>query len=186
MPVLTSGENISLRSAPGEVLVFKSTKLHFQEMHLDLKNELTDILLRITFRTGKKKIYFKDRARKSLGDGWGKEHSASLGFVAGGSATITVHNCSAASGYNRYQILVNGTTAGVFDSRISGSWTNISYTNKLVSVIPPDQTRGEGASGLPTRRLGIRTEVPGPSLDVFSYKISELLQEERQGLYIEE
>ena len=155
-------------------------------MHLDLKNELGDILLRITFRTGKKKIYFKDRARKSLGDGWGKEQSAGLGFAAGGSATITVHNCSTASGYNRYQILVNGTTTGLFDSRISGLWTNISYMNKLVSVIPPDQTRGDGASGPSTRRLGIRTEIPGPSLDVFTYKISELLDEERQALWLEE
>ena len=149
-------------------------------MHLDLKNELGDILLRITFRTEKKRIYFKDRASKSLGDGWGKEHSAGLGFVSGGSATITVHNCSTASssGSNRYQILVNGTTAGLFDSRISGSWTNISYTNKLITR---EQTMVEGASGL-TRQLGIQTEVPGPSLDVFSYKISELLHEEQQAL----
>jgi len=180
--LLKSGEKISLRSAPGEVLVFKSSKLHFEEMHLDLKNEPGDILLRITFRTGKRRIYFKDRARKSLGDGWGKEQSAGLGFVSGGSATITVHKCFTASGSNRYQILVNGTSAGLFDSRISGSWTNIVYTNKLISQ---EQTRVEDTSG-PIRRLGIQTEVPGPSLDVFSYKISELLYEERQALYLEE
>ena len=65
--------------------------------------------------------------------------------------------------------------AGLFDSRILGSWTNISYMNKLITR---EQTMVEGTSGL-TRQLGIQTEVPGPLLDIFSYKISELLHKEQ-------
>ena len=98
--------------APEDVLVSKSSKLHFQEIKLhfqkfqiDLQNEPGDILLRITFRTGKEKIYFQDRAGKSLGDGWGEVQGVRMGFRADGPVTITVHNCSTASESNRYQIL---------------------------------------------------------------------------------
>ena len=140
---LKSGCTISMCSAPDEVLVIKSTRFDFEphkigalkvgtreEMYLDLQNERGDILLRITFRTGTKKIFFNDRACKSLGDGWGKEQSASLESVRGDpGVTITVHNRST-SGSNRYQILLGLTTVGHFDSRISGSWTNIRYRNE--------------------------------------------------------
>jgi len=108
-----------------------------------------------------------------MGDGWGKEQSASLESVCGDPGVkITVHNCST-SGPNRYQILVGLITVGYFDSRISGPWTNITYTNKNIWL-------KKGSYPLKT------FAVLSSSLKVRRYKIADLLPEERQAFSWEE
>ena len=167
-----------MRPASEEVLVIKSTRFDFEphkkarkpeEMHIDLQNEPGDILLRLTLRTGTKKIFFNDRASKSLGDGWGKEQSASVESVHGDpGVTITVHSRSTSSGSNQYQILFGLTTVGHFDSRISGPWTSIRYTNKNMWCARNSLD------------FQVTFAVLSSSLKVCLYKISDLLPEERK------
>ena len=104
------GTTLSLVSALGCVLVFKSRfdlagYIESDESYLDLHNQNGNIVLRITFRKRQQKIFFNDRAYKSLRDGLGKEPSTDSGSLyvdqlKDSGVTITVHNC----GPNRYQI----------------------------------------------------------------------------------
>jgi hypothetical protein len=165
------GDPLSLKFLPGYVLVFKSTRFDLekdpgsqsQESHLDLYNVNDDIILRMTFRAGQKKIFCNDRASKSLRDGWGKERSVDLGPLdferLRGGVTISLRTFwSDDFRITRYQILLDLTTLCYFDSRFPGPATQMSYSQRSVLDRP---------------------QLSDP-VQVVSYKIEDLQPEERR------
>jgi len=159
----TSGTVLVLKPAPGERLEPEARAL---DLPFDLKlfNKTDDILLHISFSTTR--ITFKDYARRSLGDGRGKEQTVDMNFnrsVTYGD-TVSIHHYVTDSEFGRYQILLNGITVYHFDKRVPGAATHLSYT-RLVQVL---------------NRL---YHYWGPdSWDVDVYQIGDLLPEDRLAL----
>jgi hypothetical protein len=159
------GKKITTYLIPGTVVTFKSTLLNLdagsQESYLDLYNLSGDIILRITLRGGKNKIFCNDYTPKSLQSGWGKVRSADLDVNwQSEGATISVYNFLTESKLPRYQILVNLTTVCYFDSRFPGSVNRMSYS--------------ERSSTLPS--------ILSDPLGVVSYAMLELQPEERRAI----
>jgi len=135
--VLKRGRNIPLNFTSGTVLVLKPApgkELEPGARALDLPfdfklfNKTGDILLHISFSATR--ITFKDYARRSLGDGRGKEQTVDMNFnrsVMYGD-TVSIHHYVTDSDFERYQILLNGITVYHFDKRVPGPATEISYT----------------------------------------------------------
>jgi len=97
---------------------------------LDLHNKKGDILLQIWFSTNR--IFFRDRARRSLGDGWGEPHEVEMTEVdlkdrSVFEITISIHHYLTESEFGRYQILFNGVTIAHFEKRFPGPATEITY-----------------------------------------------------------
>ena len=173
---LTAGKELPLNGfSPGMIIAFKSDKLDLTlsrdkgrvsvnpRIDLDLCNINNDIILRITIFRGKNKIFFNDRADKSLLDGWGQEKCVELSQVdvdkwQRSGVTISVHNCSTSS-KEQYQILFDLTTIYHFDKRFPGPAIKIKY-----SAEPPYKSD----SGIPAH--GILSD----PLRVFTYHLDDL------------
>ena len=133
--ILAKGKKISLEFTSGMVLVLKPVQFPFtvspsaamstlkpKPIHLDLYNKYGDILLRMTFDPGmlgrNHKIICNDRARKSLGDGWGQAQKVDVDKSFDQSQfTISVHHDSE---FGRYQILLDKSTICHFDKCLPG------------------------------------------------------------------
>ena len=112
---LSTGKELPLSLSPGMIIALKSAKLDLtlvprvdewvpviHRMDLDLCNIDNDIILRITFFRGTKKVIFNDCADESLLDGWEKAESVKLCQVdldrwQRSGVTISVHDCSTPS-----------------------------------------------------------------------------------------
>ena len=158
---LGDDKNIPLNFTSGTILVLKSQGMVKPSgacgFALDLKlfNETDDILLNISFLTSR--IIFKDYACRSLGDGWGKEHTVDLKGKSMEGVKVSVHHYLTDSKFGRYQILLDGITVYHFDKRLPGPARRISYF-----------------------RIG---GYCGPSSwDVVVYQIDDLLPEEQLAL----
>ena len=97
---------------------------------LGLYNEKGDILLQIWFST--ERIAVRDRACRSLGDGWGKSQTVDMTQVdlKGQSVLgvrVSIHHYLTDSKFGRYQILFNGITIAHFDKWFPGPATKIDY-----------------------------------------------------------
>jgi len=131
------------RFVPGKLIAFKSDAFDLRGLldhatNLDLYNDHNDILLRITIRRGHNKVFFNDRANKSLVDGWGQEQSVDLNPVDISrwrrfGVTISVHDCSTQSS-ERYQILFDLSTVYIFDKRFLGPAIKVVYQQTLSEV----------------------------------------------------
>ena len=157
--VLKRGDDIPLNFASRTILTLKPTAVsrapsHFGPFDLNLINENGDILLHISFSTGR--VTFCDRARRSFGESWGEDHTVRMRGRLRYWVTVSVHHYLTDSKFGRYQILLNGITVYHFDKRFAGPARYISYTR--------------GANGGP------------PSWVVYSYQIDDLLPEERLAL----
>jgi len=150
--ILAKGRVIPLDFMSGMILVLKPTQSPFaisssetmstlkpKPIHLDLYSQNGDILLRITFDPGmlgrNHKIFCNERARKSLGDGWGEEQKVDVdkSFDAWNDSQfkISVHHYSTDSEFGRYQILLGKTTVCHFDKHIPGRATKLTYTGNM-------------------------------------------------------
>jgi hypothetical protein len=143
---LRAGEELPLTFSPGMVIALKSSQFKWIDpffnsvgrtprMDLDLCNIDNDIILRITFFRGQKKVFFNDRADKSLLDGWGQDRIVKLsrGDVdkwERSGVTISVHDCSTPS-KEQYQILFDLTTVYYFEKRFPGPPIKIRYSPAL-------------------------------------------------------
>ena len=140
-----------LNSSAGKIIAFKSTRfdLHLlphpttnlrataarsSATHLDLYNIKNDIILRITIRFGQNKVFFNDRADKSLLDGWGQEKSVDLNPVDVErwkrlGVTISVYDpYPRAHSKEQYQILFDLTTVFYFDKRFPEPAIKMGYS----------------------------------------------------------
>ena len=132
---LHKGSKQPLHLSSGSVVAFKSTLFNltksslWRSSFLNLDNKDGDTILRIFFHSGEKKIFWRDYTSKSLLDDWGKVREADLdvGPLQHRGATISVYSFLTDSRLTRYQILVNRTTVGYFDSRARGPVTKIYY-----------------------------------------------------------
>jgi len=167
--VLEDDRKIPLNFTSGTVLVLKPAPGKEFEPGADLPfdfklfNKTGDILLHISFSATR--ITFKDYARRSLGDGRGKEQTVDMNFnrsVMYGD-TVSIHHYVTDSDFERYQILLNGITVYHFDKRVPGPATQISY--KYVAS-PYDRKKHWGPS----------------YWDVDVYQIGDLLLEDRLAL----
>jgi hypothetical protein len=152
---LKPGKELPLRNfSAGMIIAFKSTRfdLNYHQStpfnphlsgpttapptatHLDLYNAKNDIVLRITFRNGQDKVFFNDRADKSLLDGWGQEQSVDLNPEdvekwRRSGVTISVHYSLPNSRSNeQYQILFDLTTVFYFDIRFPEPAIKMGYS----------------------------------------------------------
>jgi hypothetical protein len=147
---LSSGKELPLRLSPGRIVALNSAKFDLTvpndwasvspRMDLDLWNINNDLILRITILRGTNKVFFNDRADKSLLDGWGQEQSVELSQVDVDKwqllgVTISVHDCSTRS-KEQYQILFDLTTMFFFDKRFPGPPIKIEYSSQR----SPDDT----------------------------------------------
>ena len=173
--ILKKGGEISLDFTSGVVLVLKPTQFPFamspseaisalkpRPVHLDLHNENGDTLLRITFDPGTlgrhHKIIFNDRARISLGDGWGEAQQVDVDKSYEGwndsQFTVSMHHYFTDSKFGRYQILLGKTTICHFDKCFPGQAKQLTYTGNmslgpdswdvtvyLISDLHPDERR---------------------------------------------
>jgi hypothetical protein len=180
---LRAGREVFFNFKPGMVIALKSTQFKWRDsfssflgsaertprMDLDLCNIKDDIILRITFLKGQNKVFFNDRAHKSLLDGWGEEKSVKLsrGDVdrwERSGVTISVHDCSTPS-KEQYQILFDITTVYYFEKRFPGRPIMIRYS--------PDLTDSTGE--------------PSPSilsdpLEMITYNLDDLPPMEKQAI----
>ena len=142
---LSAGKELPLNGfSSGMIIALKSAKFDLTvppdndwvsvspRMDLDLWNVNNDIILCITILRGKNKVFFNDRADKSLLDGWGQEKSVELSPVdvdrwQRSGVTISVHDCSTSS-KEQYQILFDLTTMCHFDKRFPGPPIKIEYS----------------------------------------------------------
>ena len=168
--VLENGKKIPLNFTSGTVLVLKpgtaggranlNASGRWPAFVLELFNATGDILLYISISP--RRITFKDFAHRSLGDGWGKEQTVEMKFAHEGG-TVSIHHYMNDSKFGRYQILLNGITVCLFDKRLPGPATWISYKD---DVTP----RGDHGGW-------------GPFYwDVGVYQIGDLLPEDRLAL----
>jgi hypothetical protein len=167
---LNAGETIPLKFTSGTILVLKpaSGKLPGPgsfDLPFDLKlfNKTGDMLLHISFSTTR--MTFKDYARRSLGDGEGKQQTVVMKFNQSVTywETVSIHHYLTDSEFERYQILLNGRTVYHFDKRLPGPATKISY--------------------YATSRVERPKYHWGPSSwDVDVYQIGDLLPEDRLAL----
>ena len=141
---LSTGKKLRLSLSPGRIVTLKSAKLDLTvprnndwasvspRMDLDLWNINNDIILRITILRGTNRVFFNDRADKSLLDGWGQEKSVELSQVdvdkwQRSGVTISIYDCSTLSN-ERYQILFDLITMYHFDKRFPGPPIKIEYS----------------------------------------------------------
>jgi len=142
---LSAGKNLRLSGfSPGMIIALKSAKFDLTvpsdndwasvspRMDLDLCNINNDIVLCITILRGTNKVFFNDRADKSLLDGWGQEISVELSQEdvdrwQRSGVTISVHNCSTPS-KEQYHILFDLTTMYHFDKRLPGPPIKVDYS----------------------------------------------------------
>ena len=172
---LKKGDELSLNISEGTIIAFKSTvfdlaklgifKGDAQETYLDLYNGSEDILLSIMIRRGQNKVFFNDRAAKSLVDGWGQTKSLDLSPVdverwRRSGVTISIHDCSTRS-VQRYQILFDLITLCYFEKRFPGSATKVIYSDRFAK--------------------SNRCQLSDP-LKVFLYTLDDLAAEERQSI----
>jgi hypothetical protein len=164
--VLKRGKKIPLNFPSGTILALKPTPLAKAPASLSfaisLHNEKGDTLLSIWFSSGH--IIFNDRARRSLGDGWGKKYKVDMTHMdlKGRSlleVTVSIYHYLTDSEFGRYQILFNGITIAHFQTRFRGPATWVDYW-------VGDQSPPRGP----------------PSWNVDVYQIDDLLPEERLAL----
>ena len=120
---LTWGKILVLKASPGKVST--STISGESTFAFKLFNETGDILIYIVF--SRRGITFKDYARRSLGDGWGKAHTVDMTVQSMHGVTVSIHHYPTDSKFGRYQILLNGITIYHFDKRLPGPARRISY-----------------------------------------------------------
>ena len=171
---LRIGMELPLDLTSGKIIAFKSTKFDLSgsiehETHLELYNQNNDILLRIGIRRGYNKVFFNDRADKTLLDGWGSERSVDLNPMdvdtwRESGVTISVHDCSTHSSEG-YQILFNLTTVFNFDKRFLGPAVKVVYRQELSDYA----------------ELWYNPQMSDP-LKFFSYKLDDLPLEERKAI----
>lgn len=176
---LRKGDELSLNISEGTILAFKSTVFDLaklgvfkggaQETYLDLYNGGDDILLSIMIRRGQNKVFFNDRASKSLVDGWGQTRAVDLSPVdverwKRSGVTISIHDCSTRS-EQRYQILFDLITICYFDKRFPGSAKKVIYSDRFAKSV------GDRS----------RCQLSDP-LKVVFYKLEDLATEERQSI----
>ena len=184
---LSTGEELPLNGfSPGMIIALKSAKFDLTapydndgasvspRMDLDLWNINNDIILRITILRGTNKVFFNDRADKSLLDGWGQEQSVELSQEdvdrwQRSGVTISVHDCSTPS-KEQYQILFDLTTMYHFDKRLPGPPIKIEYSAQR----SPDDTTCD--SGKPPH--GILSD----PLKVLTYNLDDLPLAEKQAV----
>ena len=182
---LTAERELPLSFSPGTIIALKSAKFDLTvprnndwasvspRMDLNLYNIDNDIILRITILRGTNKVFFNDRANKSLLDGWRQEKSVELRQEdvdrwQRSGVTISVYNRSNPS-KEQYQILFDLTTIYHFDKYFPGPAIKINYSAQR----SPDDTND---SGIPT--YGILSN----PLKVSTYKIDDLPFMEQQAL----
>jgi hypothetical protein len=183
---LRTGKELPLNGfSPGMVIALKSPKFDLTvpcdngwasvspRMDLDLCNINNDIILRITILRGTNKVFFNDRADKSLLDGWGQERSVELSQVdvdrwQRSGVTISVHNCSTRS-KGQYHILFDLTSIYHFDKRFPGPPIKVKYSAQQ----SPDDTSD---SGIPAH--GILSNL----LKVLTCNLDDLPLAEKQAL----
>jgi hypothetical protein len=182
---LTAGKELPLNGfSPGMIIALKSAKLDLTlprdndrvsvspRMDLDLRNINNDIILRITILKGTNKVFFNDRADKSLLDGWGQEKCVELSQVdvdkwQRSGVTISVHNCSTSS-KEQYQILFDLITIYHFDKRFPGPAIKINYS--------AEQLPYKSDSEIPAH------SILSDSLKVFTYNLDDLPPIEKQSV----
>ena len=172
---LRKGNEQRLNLSEGMIVAFKSTafdlaqlgvfKKGAPETYLDLYNGSDDILLSIMIRRGQNKVFFNDRASKSLVGGWGQVESVDLSAMdverwKHSGVTISVHDCSTRS-QQRYQILFDLVTIYYFDKRFPGPATKVTYSDRFTK--------------------SSRCQLSDP-LKVFFYDLADLAAEERQTI----
>ena len=140
-----------LNFSAGRIIAFKSSRFDLHQVplltvsafrghtaaatatHIDLYNIKNDIILRITFRDGQNKVFFNDRADKSLLDGWGQEQSVDLSPVdverwKRSGVTISVHHpLPHTRSKKQYQILFDLTTVFFLNQRFPEPAIKIGY-----------------------------------------------------------
>jgi hypothetical protein len=132
---LRNGKKIPLKLTAGTILVLKPAPRDSSgpgqafdlPFDLNLFNETGDMLLQIS--TYKTRITFNDYARRSLGDGQGKQQTVDMNFnrLIMYGETVSIHHYLTDSEFGRYQILLNGITVHHFDKRLPGPATQIGY-----------------------------------------------------------
>ena len=161
--VLKRDKTIPLKFTPGTILVLKPAPLAKPpasfKFALGLYNEKGDVLLLIEFSPGH--VVFYDRARRSLGEGYGEERKVNTTNMdlKGRSlldVKVSIHHYLSDSEFGGYQILFNGITIAHFKKRLPGLATKISYF--------------QGTDRVP------------PSWDVDVYQIDDILPEDRLAL----
>jgi hypothetical protein len=162
--VLGRDKKIPLNFTSGTILTLEPTSapslaLAIYKFALSLYNEKADCLLQLWCST--ERIVVRDRALRSLGDGWGKPQIVDMTQVdlKGRSVlevTVSIHHYLTDSEFGGYQILFNGITIAHFEKRFSGPATEIDYW--------------------------ISTPGGPPSWLVDVYQIDDLLPEERLAL----
>jgi hypothetical protein len=177
---LKKGDELSLKISEGTIIAFKSTifdlaklgvfKGGAQETCLYLYNGSGDILLSIMIRRGQNKVFFNDRASKSLVDGWGQTRSVDLSPVdverwKRSGVTISIYDCSTRS-EQRYQILFDLITICYFVKRFPGSAKKVIYSDRFA-----------------LKSVGHRSRCQlSDPLKVVFYKLEDLGTEERQSI----
>lgn len=152
------------KPTPFELSLSGPTTASPSATHLDLYSVKNDIVLRITFRTGQNKVFFNDRADKSLLDGWGQEQSVDLNPVdvekwRRSGVTISVHHSFPPTrSKEQYQILFDLTTVFYFDKRFPEPAIKLRYSVTTYSYQLSDPFK------------------------VFSYKLDDLPLVERQAI----
>jgi hypothetical protein len=176
---LSSGAVLPVNLTAGMIIAFKSERLDLaanegrpHASYLDLYSIKKDIVLRISVRRGQNKVFFNDRAHKSLLDGWGEEKSVDLRVVdverwQRSGVTISIHNCSTDS-KERYQILFDLTTVCYFDKRLLG----------YARMVKSSDNRDALSLPLSARFLSPLSD----PLKVFTYKLEDLPLVERQAI----
>ena len=177
---LSSGAVLPVNLPAGMIIAFKSERLDLSAnegrphaAHLDLYSIKQDIILRISVRRGQNKVFFNDRAHKSLLDGWGEEKSVDLKLVdverwQRSGVTISVHNCSTADSEERYQILFDLTTVCYFDKRLLGH----------ARVVKSSDNRDALSLSTSARFISPLSD----PLKVFTYKLEDLPLVERKAI----
>jgi hypothetical protein len=167
---LSTGKKLRISLSPGRIVTLKSAKLDLTvprdndwasvspRMDLDLCNIDNDIILRITILRGTNRVFFNDRADKSLLDGWGQEKSVELSQVdvdrwRRSGVTISIHDCSIPF-KERYQILFDLITMYHFDKRFPGPPIKIEYSAQRS---PHDTSDSRIAHGILSNPLKVLT-----------------------------
>ena len=148
---LERGVDLPVNLSAGMIIAFKSRRFDLtttggglkrgSQAILNLYNESNDIVLCISIRRGKNKVFFNDFARKSLVDGWGQEQSVDLSPTdiekwQRSGVTISVHDCS--TGFEqRYQIMFDLTTMCYFDKQFPGPAIKVLYRESPVDTSRP-------------------------------------------------
>ena len=139
--VLGYNATIPLNFTSGTILVLQATQpgrpvgFDYTTFHLNLSNKIGDTLLYLSFSG--KAIVFRDRAHRTLGDGWGEAQTVKFKRVdsmKGQSVynvRVSIHHYLTDSEFGRYQILLNGKTVYHLDKRFPGPATQIKYTSDI-------------------------------------------------------